>query len=50
MMEFTDEEILTAAMQALRSYQHGNSSPDLAESIADKIEQHLSAREAAEGA
>lgn len=34
-------EYLIAAMHALRSYQHGNSSPDLAEEIADAIEKYL---------
>jgi hypothetical protein len=31
-------DLLVAAYHALRSYQFGNSSPDLAQSIADKIE------------
>jgi hypothetical protein len=30
-------ELLTAAEHALRSYQHGNASPDLAEEVADAI-------------
>jgi hypothetical protein len=30
--------LLIAAGHALRSYQHGNSSPDLAEEIADEID------------
>lgn len=32
--------LLKAALQALRSYQYGNSSPDLAKEIADKIDQY----------
>ena len=36
-------EALTAAEQALRSYQYGNSSPDLAESIADNAQAALQA-------
>lgn len=34
-------KMLTAASHALRSYQHYNSSPDLAESIADEIDKLL---------
>lgn len=38
----TDEEkLLTAAYHALRSYQYGNTSPDLAESLADNIQEFL---------
>jgi hypothetical protein len=33
-----ERELLRAAASGLRSYQYGNSSPDLAESIADKID------------
>jgi len=32
------EQALSAAFHALRSYQYGNASPDLAEEIADDIE------------
>jgi hypothetical protein len=35
------EALLRAAMQALRSYQYGNASPELAEEIADSIESAL---------
>lgn len=35
---------LNAAYSALRSYQHGNSAPDLAERIADHISPLLGAR------
>jgi len=46
LMSITDarveaNKLLTAAMQALRSYQYGNSATDLAEEIADSIEKHL---------
>lgn len=33
-----EREVLTAAYHALRSYQHGNSSPELAKEIADRLE------------
>ncbi len=36
-------EACKAAMLALRSYQYGNSAPDLAENIADNCEQAISA-------
>ena len=42
--------LLRAASQALRSYQYGNGSPELAESIADKIDAALAATPAADGA
>jgi hypothetical protein len=35
-------EALTAAWHALRSYQHGNSSPKLAEEVADRAEAVIS--------
>lgn len=35
--------LLIAASHALRTYQHGNASPHLAESVADKIDAHLEA-------
>lgn len=35
------EQALTAAMHALRSYQYGNASPELAENVADVCEQVL---------
>lgn len=38
-------EVLRAAMHALRSYQYGNSSLDLAEEIADSIERILTTSE-----
>lgn len=40
-----DTHLLTAAMQALRSYQYGNSATDLAKDIADKIEADLKTRD-----
>lgn len=36
-----DQEYLTVAVHALRSYQYGNASPDLAKEIADAIEEYL---------
>ncbi len=36
-------KMLTSAINALRSYQYGNSSPDLAEEIADACEVALEA-------
>lgn len=36
-----EKRLLSAAMHALRSYQHGNASPDLAEDIANKIQEYL---------
>ncbi|WP_202966745.1 hypothetical protein [Cupriavidus sp. IDO] len=36
-------KLLTAASHALRSYQYGNAAPDLAESIADRIDVAMSA-------
>jgi hypothetical protein len=33
--------LLLSALHALRSYQYGNSSPELAEEVADKIEKEL---------
>lgn len=36
-------DLLTAASNALRSYQYGNAAPDLAESIADRIDAAMSA-------
>lgn len=41
---------LRAAKDALRSYQHGNSAPDLAEQVADHIEKVLAAAPAAKPA
>ena len=35
------ENLLQGALHALRSYQHGNASVDLAKTIADKIETEL---------
>ena len=35
--DYNTNKILKAAHDALRSYQYGNSSPDLAEEIADAI-------------
>ena len=37
------KNLLQAASHALRSYQYGNASPDLAKSCADKIDQALAA-------
>jgi hypothetical protein len=34
--------LLNAALNALRSYQHGNPGTDLAKEVADTIEAHLS--------
>ena len=34
-------KVATAALEALRSYQYGNSSPELAEEIADALESAL---------
>lgn len=39
----TTTELLIAANHALRSYQYGNASPDLAEEVADKIDEYLNA-------
>lgn len=37
-------KLLTGAFHALRSYQFGNASEELAESMADEIEKYLEAR------
>lgn len=34
-------KLLTASYHALRSYQYGNSSPDLARELADELEKYL---------
>ncbi len=34
-------QVATAALEALRSYQYGNSSPELAEEVADALENAL---------
>jgi hypothetical protein len=39
--EPTEDPLLRAAFHALRSYQYGNASPDLAKEIADKLEVFL---------
>jgi len=39
------EKLLTAAYHALRSYQYGNASTELAEGIADKIQEFLEAED-----
>lgn len=44
-MEAEISKLLTAAKHALRSYQFGNSAPDLAESTADAIEKYLAEQE-----
>lgn len=38
------EKILPAASNALRSYQYGNSAPDLAKEVADEIDKILKPR------
>jgi len=43
-----ESSLLKSASHALRSYQYGNASPDLAKMIADKIDEQLSARPAYE--
>jgi len=36
-----DRHLFLAAMNALRSYQHGNKSPELAKRVADQIQERL---------